>query len=112
MTRPWFKTKGFSTMEIEEFKSISNHTIIKSKIIHDVALVESLVERIEQIDPNGDRMVSWGPDAAHMSLTFQKDDVKEVVEIYQQKFKTPSTGFHGRNELESTLYAYIRSLLD
>ena len=77
----WFKTKEFTTLEIEEFKSISIHKVVKSKIIQDTSLIQSLVEQIEQIDPNGDMMVSWGPDAAYLTLTFTNEKERDVIEI-------------------------------
>ncbi|MDB5256878.1 MAG: hypothetical protein JWM14_1573 [Chitinophagaceae bacterium] len=112
MQRTWFKTKAFTALEIEEFQSISKHKVIQSATVSDMSIIQSLVEGIEQIDPNGDMMVSWGPDAQYMTLTFINEKEREVIEVIQQKFKTPSTGFYGRNEQEASLYTTIRTLLD
>ncbi len=111
MQRTWFNTKDFSSLEIIQFQSISKHNVIKSIVINDTTIIQSLVAAIERIDPNGDMMVSWGPDAEHMELILKNETGQEVVEVYQRKFKTPSTGFHGSNELEKSLYQEIEKLL-
>jgi hypothetical protein len=58
-------------------------------------------------------MVSFGPDAESIDLLFHCDNKTiQTVEIYQKKFKTPSTGFNsGTNEVESLLYSDIDALL-
>jgi hypothetical protein len=112
MQRTWFNTKDFTALEIEEFKSISVQQVIRSVVVKDTSVIQSLVDRIEQIDPNGDMMVSWGPDAQYLTLTFANETEQKVIEVIQQKFKTPSTGFHGRNEQEASLYTTVSALLD
>ena len=112
MSRTWFKTNAFVTLEIEEFQSISVRKVIKSATIQDIVILQGLVDRIARIDPNGGMMVSWGSDAHYMTLTFKNETETEVIEIIQEKFKTPSTGFHGRNEEETSLCNAIRALLN
>lgn len=111
MEQTWFKTKPFTQLEIKEYHSISTRNVHHSATVNDLSVIQALVERIEQIDSNGNMMVSWGPDAQYLTLTFIQENEREVIEVIQQKFKTPSTGFHGRNEQETILYQDIQLLL-
>ena len=107
----WFKNTAFSALEITQFNSISNHGIKKSVLINDPRIIQGLVQGILQLPTDGDMMISFGPDAEHIELVFKNGTEQEVVEVYQKKFKTPSTGFHGANELEKGLYQKIEKLL-
>ncbi len=111
MERHWFNHTSFKTLEICQFNSISSRSVIQLKSLTDEALIQSLAEQIQEIPPNGDMMVSFGPDAEYISLTFTNDIQQEVVEIIQRKFKTPSTGFNSNSLLEKELYEKIMSLL-
>lgn len=111
--RPWFKNKNCTVLEIKKYKSISDHKVVAEVSISDLKIVKKIVERIEKIPANGDMMVSFGPDAPHTELIFScADSKKEIIEIYQKGFKTPSTGFNGDgNEGEKKLQADIMTLL-
>lgn len=111
MERPWFNNPPFKTLEIIQFKSISSRSVIQSQCLTDVKLIQSLVEQIEKIHPHGDMMISFGPDAEYISLTFTNEIQQEVVEIIQRKFKTPSTGFNSSHAFEKELYEKIMVLL-
>jgi hypothetical protein len=109
--RTWFKNNTFKTLDITQFKSISSRDIVKSVTIRSSKSIQSLVQGILQIPVNGDMMISFGPDATYLTLTFKNETEHEVVEVIQRKFKTPSTGFHSSNELEKNLYQEIEDLL-
>lgn len=109
--RHWFANTAFTALEIKQFNSISNHGIKKSVLINDPKTVQTLVQGILQIPTDGDMMISFGSDAEHIELIFKNGAAQEVIEVYQKKFKTPSTGFHTSNELEKSLYAEIEKLL-
>lgn len=111
--RPWFKNKDCTALEIKKYKSVSDHKIIASVSIADIKVVKKIVERIEKIPANGDMMVSFGPDAQHTELIFScQDSTKNIIEIYQKGFKTPSTGFNSDgNEPEKKLREDIMVLL-
>jgi hypothetical protein len=110
-SRKWFTNTSFTALEITKFKSISSKDIEKSITIRDSKSIQSLVQGILQIPVNGDMMISFGPAAEHIELIFKNGTEKEVVEVYQKKFKTPSTGFHSSNDLEKGLYEKIDNLL-
>lgn len=112
MEKTWFNHPPFSSLEIIQFQSISSRSIIESKCLTDAALIQSLVKQIQQIDPNGDMMVSFGPDAEYIRLNFTNNVQQETVEIIQRKFKTPSTGFNSSNTFEKELYEKIMALLN
>jgi len=111
MEKSWFKTAPFTSLEIHEFQSISARRLIRSNSFNDPVLIETLVKRIEQIPIDGDMMISFGPDAEYMTLTFTNDIQEEVVELIQRRFKTPSTGFNSSSPLEKELYEEIQRLL-
>ena len=111
MDRPWFTHKDFTSLEIRKYGSLADHTVIKAAKITDVAYVNKLVSRIEQIPTNGDMMISFSGGAEHITLLFYSGDQVQVVEIIQKGFKTPSTGFNIKNEFERDLYAEIDAVL-
>lgn len=102
--RPWFTNKNCKTLEIKKFKSVSNHDVTHEILITDVKAVEKIMTRIEKISANGDMMVSFGPDADFTQLIFNCESAdpkvppRQIVEIYQKGFKTPSTGFNSEDK--------------
>lgn len=113
MTRQWFDTKECIALEIKKYQSISEHQIIRSVTIEDTDVVKKIMARIKKIPTEGDMMISFGPNAESIDLLFHCDNgTKQTVEIYQNKFKTPSTGFNSdKNETETSLYADIDAIL-
>lgn len=113
MPRLWFNTKDCAVLEIKKYKSISVHQVISAVRIEDQHSVKKIMERIEKIPVDGDMMKSFGHDAESIDLFFHcAGETTQKVEIYQKRFKTPSTGFNsGRNEAESLLYYDIDALL-
>lgn len=112
MTRPWFETTDYTTLDIKKYQSISERQVLRDVRINDVDAVNHILQRIELIPSEGDMMVSWGPGVESIDLFFHGDNQPtRKVEIYQGRFKTPSTGFNPRNEVESSLYADIDALL-
>lgn len=70
--------------------------------------------RIEKIPANGDMMKSFGSQTEEIDLVFHCGDQTQTIEIFNQRFKTPSTGFNtDRNaiEIEQGLYSEINALL-
>ncbi len=113
MTRQWFNSKECIALEIKKYKSISAHEIANAVTIEDSKVVEDIMQRIEHIPMAGDMMVSFGPNAERISLFFHcANKTIQTVNIYQKRFKTPSTGFNSeKNETESSLYSDIDALL-
>lgn len=112
MSGPWFRAEGFQTLIITQYASISDHTVLRRLSIEDVAVVQQLKERISHLPADGDMMISFGPKAEHIDLRFSGPAGTDVIELYNKKFKTPSTGFNSlKSELETTLYRDIDALL-
>lgn len=113
MTRQWFNTEECNALEIKKYQSISVHQVVSAVAINDSKVVKSIMQRIKNIPADGDMMKSFGPDAESIDLIFHcANDTTQKVEIYQKRFKTPSTGFNsGKNETESLLYSDIDALL-
>lgn len=113
MTRQWFNTEECNALEIKKYQSISVHQVASAVAINDSKVVKSIMQRIKNIPADGDMMKSFGPDAESIDLIFHcANDTTQKVEIYQKRFKTPSTGFNsGKNETESRLYSDIDALL-
>ena len=112
LERQWFKNKNYTLLEIVKYKSISNHKIEVSISINDTIIINKITERIQNIPTNGDMMISFGPDTEHIELAFYKEKDCQKIEIYNHRFKTPSTGFNSdKTEIESTLYKDIINLL-
>jgi len=113
MTRLWFNTEECNALDIKKYQSISVHQVVSTVTIDDSKAVKSIMERIKNIPADGDMMKSFGPDAESIDLVFHcANDTTQKVEIYQKRFKTPSTGFNsGKNETESLLYSDIDALL-
>jgi len=111
MDRPWFTDKNFTSLEIRKNKSLADHAVVKSVIITDVGYIGKFADRIEQIPPNGDMMISFSGEAEHIELVFYSDDKMQEIDVIQRGFKTPSTGFNIKNEYEKELYAEIDAVL-
>src|ERR1700744_6175272 len=111
MDAPWFTNTDFTSLEIRQYKSLADHTVVKSARINDVAYVQQLAGRIAQIPAKGDMMVSFSGTAEHMELLFYSGDQVQPVQVIQRRFKTPSTGFNANGESEKALYAEVLSVL-
>lgn len=110
---PWFTNKNCQKVELIKYQSISDSKIIKSVVIQDSNYVTSLIRRIEQVPAGGEMMVSFGPKAQHSELVFYCDNQKQVIEIYNKGFKTPSTGFNSiQGEVEKSLIRDLAALLE
>ncbi|MDR3713102.1 MAG: hypothetical protein P4L51_09835 [Puia sp.] len=111
MERPWFTNKDFTSLEIRKNKSLADHAVVKEIRIADVAYINKLASRIEQIPADGDMMISFSGMAEHIELLFCSGDGIQEIQVIQKGFKTPSTGFNTRNDFEKTLYAEIDAML-
>lgn len=108
----WFAAKKCTSVQINKYKSAANSKIIKSLKLTEPSVIMRIMNRIEQIPVDGDMMISFGDDAEKIELNFNCTDKTQTIEIYNGKFKTPSTGFNSdNNEIESQLYTDILSLL-
>src|ERR1700722_5668863 len=111
MDRPWFTHENFTTLEIRKNKSLADHTVVKAVTITDPKYIRKLEEKIEQIPPNGDMMISFSSAAEHIELAFKAGDKLQEIDVIQKGFKTPSTGFNTKNDYEKELYAELDALL-
>ncbi|MGN6646451.1 MAG: hypothetical protein ACTHJT_07970 [Cytophaga sp.] len=110
--RTWFEKKDFLVLRITQHTNISNPHVEKTLLIEDTAVVKHFVEVIEAIPPNGDMMISFGPGAEHIELSFEDGTYAEKINFYQKKIKTPSTGFNSvKSKEEQELYREIEALL-
>lgn len=110
----WFSHKGCTELTIQKYKSISEHEIVASTKITNETIIEHIMEKIEGLPVEGPLMVEWGPNAEYMELTFSCDKGSQKIEIYGQRFKTPSTGFivGDEEEAEKNIYKEIIEQLE
>ena len=112
MARPWFDIMDCTILEIKKYQSISVHHVVRAVTIDDVDAIRKIMHRIESLPASGDMMISWGADAESIEMCFRRDNhPDQKIEIYQGRFKTPSTGFNSRNELESSIFFDVEALL-
>lgn len=112
MLRPWFENRNCSAVTITKYTSISKHTVEKSLSFENTDFIEGLVGRIERILPDGDMMISFGPDAEHIELCFEIEGLIQKIHFYSKKIKTPSTGFNSfRSQDELSIYRDIDAIL-
>lgn len=108
----WFDADSYVSLEIIRHRSISVHDVVKSVVLTDATAIKGLMDRIEEIPVDGDMMKSFGCNAESVDLVFRNATAVHTIEIYNQRFKTPSTGFNTTDrELESRIYADIDALL-
>jgi hypothetical protein len=109
---PWFQSNECQELTIKKFESISNDRVLATVVIKDPLAIRNLVNRIESLEPNGDELISFGPNAESIDLNFLCQGKTQKIEIYERKFKTPSTGFNSKESVtESELYRDIDALL-
>jgi hypothetical protein len=111
MDNHWFTDKDFTSLVIRKDKSIADHNIVKSVTITDTEYIGKLAARIEQIHPKGDMMISFSDEAEYIKLVFYSGEKMQEIDIIQNGFKTPSTGFNTKNDYEKELYAEIDGVL-
>ena len=111
MERQWFTNKNCTSLEIKRYNSISDHEVKQSVKIGDLKFIQRLMNRIEKINSDGDKMKSFSRDAELIELLFNSENGPQTIQIIQHGFKTPSTGFNSTNEVEESLYNDINELL-
>ncbi len=113
MTRQWFTSRECTVLEIRKHQSISVPQVISAVAIEDSKVIQTIMARIESIPVAGDMMKSFGPDAEYIDMLFHDAHGSiQKLGIYQKRFKTPSTGFHGGpSETEAAFHADIDALL-
>ena len=90
----WFENTECSDLNITKYKSNTNDTVIAQITISDKDIIQQIISLIQKIPPQGDKMKSFGPDAKKISLAFTcTNKPSQIIEIYNDKIKTPSTGF-------------------
>lgn len=110
--RTWFKQKHFLALRITEYTNISNPHVERTLLIKDNIIIQHFVDVIESIPSKGDMMISFGPGAEHIDLSFENGDHVEKIHFYQKKIKTPSTGFNSlKSQVEIDLYNEVAALL-
>ena len=80
--------------------------------IADKDAITRLIKRIEAISPDGDMMKSLVVDE-RLQLEFDCENGTTVINIYDGRFKTPSTGFNSSRkdkEIEAQIYDDLKSL--
>jgi hypothetical protein len=112
MKDTWFANENCTTLEIIEYASISNHKVKRSVKITDINFIDDLISRIGKINPQGEMYISFSDSAEEIALLFHSEDAVQRIEIIQGRFKTPSTSFNIRNEIEQELYRDIVALLN
>lgn len=109
----WFKNPPFQKLVIKHFKSIEEPIVVRSIEISETKTIEDLTKRIQLIPANGDKFKSFGGSTSWISLVFSNSKGTEMIEIYRDRFKTPSTGFNTElSPVEADLYRDINLLLD
>jgi hypothetical protein len=111
MDNPWFTDKNFTSLVIRKDKSIADHIVVKSVAITDTGYIGKLADRIGQIHPNGDMMISFSDEAEYIKLIFYSGEKMQEIDVIEKGFKTPSTGFNTKNDYEKELYAEIDAVL-
>jgi hypothetical protein len=112
MSRLWFANKKCSNVTITQYTNIATHTVEQALFVDDAAFVERLVERIDAISPDGDMMISFGPQAEHVELSFEGEGLIQKIHFYSRKIKTPSTGFNiDETQEELSIYRDMDALL-
>lgn len=108
----WFPSPNCGILTISRFKSGQGEGPVQSMRIDDKDAIAQLKRRIESISPHGDMMKSLVVDE-RLHLEFDCENGKAVIDIYDGRFKTPSTGFNSsRNdrETEAQVYRDLQSL--
>lgn len=111
----WFQTKNCTSLEITKFasspESSQERKIDRSIELKDAKVIQNLMSRIEKI-PKGKKMISFAPDAEQIDLSFHCEGKTQLIQIFEKKFQTPSTGFNARRtKIEARLYSDIQALL-
>jgi len=108
----WFPGSDCGTLTISLYKSGRGDDPVRSTRIADGNAIARLIKRIETISPAGDMMKSLLIDE-RLHLEFDFGNGKTVIEIYDGRFKTPSTGFNSNRkdkETEAQVYRDLKSL--
>jgi hypothetical protein len=111
----WFQSPSaeFTSLVIARHASAADARVVGSVTLTDADAVHKLARRIEGIAPDGDEMMSFGPRAEHVTLTFSSPTAPpQRVDLYEKHFKTPSTSFHSvPSPAEAALAADVDALL-
>ena len=111
MDKVWFTHRNFNLLEINMYKNISDHRILRAITIQDISQINRLKGEIERIPKDGPLMIKFGPSAELIELVFSNEAFTDKIRIIQRKFQTPSTGFNESNPTETDLYQHIKNLL-
>ena len=112
--RSWFTSTECQRLSISRFKSDNGQTPTHRLQIRDVKAIHRLMKRINEINPDGDMMKSLLVDE-ELQLNFECGTAKAQVQIYDGRFKTPSTGFDSSDNdrrLERKIYTDLKTLLN
>lgn len=105
----WFETTEFSRLEIVQ-KSKGERRFV----CQDPASIAAIARRIAELPVDGDMMKSFAfATLTKLSFESSSSSTPAVVELYDGRFKTPSTGFNApRPEAEQKIAEDIAQLLN
>ena len=108
----WFRSNECLRLEIQREKTGTKHPTHQLEI-KDAEVIKRMMSRISEINPNGDMMKSMLIDET-ITLKFECKKEKSVIEIYDGRIKTRSTGFNSAQkdrDNEKIIYQDINSVL-
>ncbi len=114
MSKSWIPADNCTSIEIKQYDySASPHAEVGGVRIDDQAVVNNFANRIANLPPEGNMFKSL-LSKEKIEMIFTCAATKQTIEIYDGRFKTPSTGFNSSveaKEQEAEIYQDILSLL-
>ena len=108
----WFPHHSFTSLGIKKYKSMGSSRILKQLFIHDEALIQRIIARIEEIPTLGDLKIVLDEKSEKMELIFMAANEKHCILILNQRFQMPATGlFSSSNDFEEKLYTNLDTLI-
>lgn len=111
-SKPWFKAAEFKSVEMKQYKSMSNRKVIAAVGIDQVIGATSWARQIAEL-PSGKATGKLGPNSECIELIFTSATGTETIQVLDKRFKTPEGGFYAeKNADEAALYKTIVDLLN
>jgi len=108
-TKPGWYHGICDSATVEFFKQAADKRPNKTVNISDSAKVSQITSLLNKIPVSGDEMIKMGPTARYFKLILNCEGSTRVVEFFEDRIKTPSTGFLPKgNADENTLVQLLK----
>lgn len=108
----WFRKQPAQSLQVRIFEKLSDKKPAQVISIDDANYINSLQTSLNQLPKSGDMYKDFSEQAKLVELEFSSGEIKDVIEFYDTRIKTPATSFYsGKENAASEIEKEVEALI-